>query len=151
MRVDFRRSEHLTSGAAECWALVRDVTEVARCLPSVERLEAVGNGHYSACVSDKVGPFRVRVDVELVVVTSDLERRLEVTVRGGDAKTNTRVTGSLTVMVLDAEGGVALSVAAQAEVLGPLATLGAGPIRRRSDELFAGFLAGLVARLAQPA
>ncbi len=149
MRIDFERSERLSTDADQAWALVRDIAQVARCLPNVESLEAVADGRYRAVVADAVGPFRVRVEAELVVVASDAERRLEVTVKGEDRRTKTRVSGTLAAAVVDAAGASALSVTARTEILGTLATLGSGPIRRRADEIFAKVLPCLVARLAE--
>lgn len=149
MRIDFQRSERLSSGADQAWALVRDVIEVARCLPNVERIEAVSDGRYRAVVADAVGPFRVRLEVDLNVVASDAERRLEVTLKGEDRRTKTRVSGTLAAAVSGAADEATLSITAQAEILGTLASLGAGPIRRRTDEIFASVLPCLVARSAE--
>lgn len=49
------------------------------------------------------------------------------TLKGEDRRTKTRVSGTLAAAVGGAADQATLSIAAQAEILGTFATLGAGP------------------------
>jgi carbon monoxide dehydrogenase subunit G len=133
------------------WALLRDFPDLATCIPNVGGLEEVEpDRRYSATISDKIGPFRVTVPVQIAIDSIEPPRRIVAAISGNDAKGQARLKGNLEATV-DLDGtGTRLVVSTRIEVLGKLATLGAAPMRRRADQIFDEFIARVSARLAEP-
>jgi carbon monoxide dehydrogenase subunit G len=127
----------------DVWRLLRDTPRLTGLLPGVESvrpLDEQGVEAYSAKVSDRVGPFRIKLDLE-VRVTESVERSLlRARIKGADSAGLNRVTGSLEIaLALLAPSGTQMHFEASIEVLGKLAALGAAPLRRRTTESFAEF------------
>jgi carbon monoxide dehydrogenase subunit G len=127
----------------EVWRLLRDTRRLTGFLPGVESvapLDEQGVEAYAAKVCDKVGPFKITLNIE-VRVTETVERSLlKARIKGADSTGLNRITGSMQIALrLLAPSGTQMHFEASIEVLGKLATLGATPIRRRTTESFAEF------------
>ena len=151
MLLEIEKRADITVAPEEAWALLRDFLELARCIPNVDDLEEIEpDRRYSATITDKIGPFRVTVPVQIVVETIEPPRRIVAAISGTDAKGQARLKGNLEATV-DPEGnGTRLVVSTRIDVLGKLASLGAAPMRRRADQIFDEFIARVSARLAEP-
>ncbi len=148
MLVTLSETLNLTAPQEDVWRLLRDTGRLALLLPGVEGvapLAAAGNSGgeaYTARLTDKVGPFRLNLNLEVKVLEALEPTLLRVALKGTDGSGTNRVTGTLSAALKKAEpSGTALSFEASVEVLGKLASLGAGPIRRRTEERFAEFAA----------
>ena len=135
---------HLDASPGDVWKLLRDTPRLACLLPGVEGVQALGETGteaYAAVVQDKIGPFKVRLNMELRVIEAAEPTLLKATLKGGDARGLNRVSGTLQAAVRAAASptGSALHFEASVEILGKLATLGAVPIKRRTSQLFAEF------------
>lgn len=136
---------YLDASPGDVWKLLRDTPRFAGLLPGVEEVQALGEPGreaYAAVVHDKIGPFKVTLNMELRVIEAAEPTLLKATLKGGDARGLNRVSGTLqaAVNVADASPiGSRLHFEASVEILGKLATLGAVPIKRRTSQLFAEF------------
>ena len=150
-------NETLTLAAAppEVWRLLRDTRRLASLLPGVESIEPLavpeGGEAYAAKVTEKVGPFRLTLKLEIRVTGLEEPSRMKAELKGSDGGGSNRMTGSLEAILGPGEaGGTRLQFGAAVEVLGKLASLGAVPIRRRSAELFAEFAGRIERQFASP-
>jgi carbon monoxide dehydrogenase subunit G len=126
---------------AAAWALVRDVPRLSGCIPGVSDLRVLEpDRRYAAIVSDKLGPFRLQVPVQLELKTVDEPRQLVAELSGNDSRGQARVRGALDAELEPTNGGTRLVLSMRLEVLGRLAVLGAAPMRRRADEIFQEFV-----------
>jgi len=92
-----------------------------------------------AQVSDRLGPFQVAMTVRVTLAKLEERKHLEVTVNGSDAVRQNWVRGKMTAYLDEDEEGTRVRIHASLEVLGKLASVGAVPIRRRAEEVFAEF------------
>jgi carbon monoxide dehydrogenase subunit G len=139
--LDVTRTTEVTAPPADAWALVHDVRRLAGCLPNVSDLrELEPDRRYAATVSDRLGPFKLSVPVEIELKSVEEPRRIVAGLTGADSRGQARVRGDLEALVEPTEGGARLTLGMKLEVLGKLATVGAAPMRRRADELFAEFV-----------
>jgi len=143
-------TENLEIGAAqaEVWRLLNDTSKLALLVPGVQevtRIEGSELEAYGVRVTDKVGPFKVTMKLEVTVTERVEPSAVGVSVKGGDAKGMGRATGSIDVRLVASESGTSLTLSVNVEVLGKLATLGAPVVRRRVTELFGEFGRRLVA------
>ena len=143
---------HLEADREEVWRLLRDTQRLAGLLPGVESvtpLAGASGESYAAKVIEKVGPFKVSLNLELQVTETVELEMLKATLRGGDAVGMNRMSGSLQAALAPGPGGTEMHFEASVEVLGKLATLGATVIRRRTTELFAEFARRIQAQFAK--
>ncbi len=148
MQLSVTENLQLEAAAEEVWRLLRDTSRLAGLLPGVESVTLLTNAAgeaYAAKVAERVGPFKVTMNLE-IQVTGMVERELlKASVKGGDSLGMNRVTGTIQVALQPADAG-ALNQAvtmmhfeAAIEVLGKLATLGAPVVRRKTSDMFAEF------------
>lgn len=112
-----------------------NIKEVAQFIPGVDEVEKVGAGQcYQAKIQDRVGPFRVRVPIELKVVCAG-NRRLKLEGNGRDAMTGSHIVMTLQSLVSPADAGSsALDLSVELQVTGRLASLGRSLISRKFNE-----------------
>jgi carbon monoxide dehydrogenase subunit G len=126
----------------EVWRLLRDTSRLTELLPGVENVESLneaGVEGYAAKVSEKVGPFKLTMKLEVRVIETVEASLLKAAIKGADSMGLNRVTGSMQIALNPAPSGTQMRFEASIEVLGKLATLGAVPIRRRTTQAFAEF------------
>lgn len=149
MLLNLTENLHLDASAAEVWKLLRDTPRFAGLLPGVESVKPLDDADgeaYAAVVHDKIGPFKVTLNLELQVIEASEPALLKASLKGADSHNLNRVSGTLQAALSssDADGasaaaGTAMRFEASVEVLGKLATLGAIPMKRRTAQLFGEF------------
>jgi carbon monoxide dehydrogenase subunit G len=126
----------------EVWSLLRDTSRLTGLLPGVENVESLnkaGVEGYAARVSEKIGPFKLTMNLEVRVIETVEASLLKAAIKGADSMGLNRVTGFMQISLSPASAGTQMRFEASIEVLGKLATLGAAPIRRRTTQAFAEF------------
>jgi carbon monoxide dehydrogenase subunit G len=135
----------------QVWKLLRDTRRFAELLPGVENvapLQDDKNEAYAAKVSEKIGPFKITMNLEVRVAESLEPSLLKATLKGADSMGLNRMTGSMQVSLSAVPAGTQMHFEASIEVLGKLATLGAVPIRRRTTQVFAEFAKNIQGQFA---
>jgi len=163
MLVNFTQTLILAATQEETWSLLRDTKRLAHLIPSIENLASDpsnaggvrGNGpqeRYVARVLERVGPFRLSLNLEVKIVQTVEPSFLQAELYGADSNGQDRLSGTLRAeLKRNQPAGTQLSMDASIEVMGKLAALGAAPIRRRANELFAQFTARLQGELSPAA
>ena len=132
----------LSAPVDEVWKLLRDTPRLTGLLPGVENVARVneeGAEAYAAAVSEKIGPFKITMNIEVRVTETIEPSLLKAAIKGADSMGLNRITGSMQVALSPASSGTQMHFEASIEILGKLATLGAVPIRRRTTQAFADF------------
>jgi carbon monoxide dehydrogenase subunit G len=132
----------LSASIEEVWKLLRDTSRLTGLLPGVESvapLQVEGKEAYTAKVSEKIGPFKITMNLEVRVTEAVEPSLLKATIKGADSMGLNRMTGSMQVALSPALPGTQMHFEASIEILGKLATLGAVPIRRRTTQVFVEF------------
>jgi carbon monoxide dehydrogenase subunit G len=147
-------SEDLSLDAppGEVWKLLRDTQRFAGFLPGVEsvaRSNSEAAEEYTARVSEKVGPFKVTLNLAVSITETIEPSLLKAAIKGADSLGLNRITGSLQVALRPSPAGTEMRFEASIEVLGKLATLGAVPIRHRTTESFAAFARNIQGQFAK--
>jgi len=136
----------------EVWNLLRDTPRLTRLLPGVEniaRINEEGAEAYAASVSEKIGPFKITMNLEVRVTEAIVPTQLKAAIKGADSMALNRVTGSMQVSLSPASPGTRMQFEASIDILGKLATLGAVPIRRRTTQAFAEFAQNIQGQFAK--
>jgi len=144
----------LDASIEEVWNLLRDTPRLTRLLPGVENvapLSEEGVEAYAASVSEKIGPFKITMNLEVRVTEAIAPIQLKAAIKGADSMALNRITGSMQVSLRPASPGTQMQFEASIEILGKLATLGAVPIRRRTTQAFAEFAQNIQGQFAKDA
>ncbi len=152
MLVRLQEDLHLDAPPEEVWKLLRDTSRLTALLPGVESVTCVGEPGaeaYAAKASEKIGPFKVTLNLEVRITEAEEPSLLKAALKGADSLGLNRVTGSLQVTLSPATPGTQMHFEAHVEVLGKLATLGAVPMRRRTTESFAEFARNIQGQFAK--
>ena len=151
MLVNFSQTLTVAATRQDAWNLLRDAKRLADLIPSIENIVPVamdGGGDpeaglpekYLAHVVERVGPFRLSLNLEIRIVEAVESSLLHAELTGADGRGQNRLSGTLRAQFKETTpAATLLSMDSSVEVTGALATLGAAPIRRRANELFAQF------------
>jgi carbon monoxide dehydrogenase subunit G len=143
---------NLDASPEDVWRLLRDTPRLGALLPGVEHVTPVdepGVEAYRAEASDKIGPFKVALNLGIRVVEVQESSLLKASITGADSIGLSRITGTLSVALSRASSATQVRFEAEIEILGKLATLGAVPIRRRATQMFAEFARNVQAQFAR--
>jgi len=144
----------LSAPLDEVWSLLRDTPRLAVLLPGVENVTSLpeeGMEAYSATVSERIGPFKITMNLEVRITETIEPSLLKAAIKGADSMGLNRMTGSMQVGLIPAPSGTQMRFEASIEILGKLATLGAVPIRRRTTQAFAEFAKNIQGQFAPDA
>ena len=142
----------LNSPTDEVWKLLRDTRRLTGLLPGVENVRSLSEGSvegYAARISEKVGPFKITMDVEVRLTETIEPSLLKAAIKGVDSMGLNRITGSMQVALCSVSSGTQMHFEASIEILGKLASLGAIPIRRRTTQAFAEFAQNIRGQFAK--
>ena len=140
MLVNLTHTLTLAATQQDAWNLLRDTKRLAALIPSVESVTPVDVEKHVARIVERVGPFRLSIKLEVKIVQAVEPSLLQAELSGADSHGQNRLSGTLCAELNQASSAeTVLSMDSRVEVTGKLATLGAAPIRRRANELFAQF------------
>ncbi|PYS11167.1 MAG: hypothetical protein DMG15_18600 [Acidobacteria bacterium] len=140
MLVNLTHTLTLATTQQDAWNLLRDTKRLAALIPSVESVTPVDVEKHVARIVERVGPFRLSLKLEVKIVQAVEPSLLQAELSGADSHGQNRLSGTICAELKRASSaGTLLSMDSRVEVTGTLATLGAAPIRRRANELFAQF------------
>src|SRR2546429_6370288 len=140
MLVNLTHTLTLATTQQDAWNLLRDTKRLAALIPSVESVTSVDVEKHVARIVERVGPFRLSLKLEVKIVQAVEPSLLQAELSGADSHGQNRLSGTICAELKKASSaGTLLSMDSRVEVTGTLATLGAAPIRRRANELFAQF------------
>ena len=139
MQQDFAKTIRLDASPDAVWQAVNDVRRVASWLSIVREVRDVEPPRrYAALLEDRIGPFAMRADLDIVVERSD-GRQMRVTASGEDRQVASRISATIELAVWPDDTGTALGVTGRYDVTGKVATLGAGAIRKKGDRILEEF------------
>jgi carbon monoxide dehydrogenase subunit G len=142
MRQEFSEVVPVDASPEVAWAAVGDITTVLGWISIVGEAVCVEPGRrYSAVLEDRLGPFRLRADLDIDVAADATARRIVARAEGEDRQIGSRLTVDVQLDVTERDGGSAIAVAGAYEVTGRPASLGAGSIRKKASKVLDEFFA----------
>ena len=130
------------------WPLLRDVPRVATCMPDVAITEVVDEFTYRAAVAVKVGPVSVSYRATIAVDTfDDATHTGTLRIRGDEARGRGGVQALVTLHAEPRDGGTHVSVRADSQISGIVATVGGRLIEGVSRKKLSEFAANLTTLL----
>jgi len=125
----------VTAAPAALWALLWDVPRMVACVPGcTEAREVEAQRRYAARMRQKVGPIALSVPLEVDILEAEPPRRIALRAHGRDPVIGAEISMRVTLVCEPRDGGTALSIDADGQVLGKLGGLGHGVIQRKAEE-----------------
>lgn len=148
MRQEFARRIEVPAARERAWAAVIDVQGVAGWISIVGGVEEVAPlERYRALLQDRLGPFRLRADLDIEVLEVEEGRWLRARASGEDRQVGSRIAVDATLTLDDAATGTTIDVQGAYEVTGRVASLGAGSIRKKGETVLDDFFRHALATL----
>lgn len=133
----FTREIVVTADPARCWDVLTDVPRLVDWVSIVDDAKEIARlERYTAVLMDRLGPFKLKAVLDIVVSEVEEGKRIRVQANGEDRQVASRI-GINAVLVLNArhDGQTAISVDGTYEVIGRVATMGAGTIRTKANKV----------------
>jgi carbon monoxide dehydrogenase subunit G len=134
--VQFEKEVEILAPREKVWNFIWDVDRFIACVPGCKDAKTLEEGkRYSATMVEKVGPFRVEFPTTIEVLESEALTRIKARASGADNKVGSRMKIELDVRLREQDNKTVLSFTAGVDVLGKLAALGHGIIKRKADQV----------------
>ena len=140
---DFRRHVVINLSRPQAWEILSDVQTVAGWVGLIGQVEEISPlSRYRAELSDRVGPFRLRADLEVDIKQVEEGSMVVLEAEGEDRQVRSRIKVNLTMRLSEAgENHAGVEIEGRYEVTGRVATLGASLIRHKADAILDHFCA----------
>lgn len=140
-RSEFSRELFLQTSPEQTWVSLTDVALLAGWVSIIEgATELEPLARYRAVLMDRLGPFKLRADLDIVVSDVQDWHSLVVTASGEDRQVGSRLLVAATMSIRPGEqGGSLVSFTGFYEVTGRVASMGGGTINKKADKIMAEF------------
>ena len=147
---DFNRDIVVAADRARCWAVLTDVPRLVSWLSIIgDASELARLEHYTAVLVDRMGPFKMRADLDIAVTEAKENEYLRVRAAGEDRGVGSRLAVDAVLRLDDSGPGTLVSARGTYEVVGKVATLGAGVIQKKATKILDEFFERAAAELGQ--
>jgi carbon monoxide dehydrogenase subunit G len=148
MHQTFERRIEVAVPAERAWPTVTDVRRLVSWIPilhSARELEPLSI--YTVTLEDRLGPFRLRADLDVTVTGSTAPHDITVRAEGEDRQVGSRVSVAVTLMLNETGPATTVTVTGEYEVTGKAASLGASSIRKKANTILDEFCGRVTAEL----
>jgi carbon monoxide dehydrogenase subunit G len=132
----FEKEVEIQAPKEKVWNFIWDVDRFIACVPGCREAKTLEPGKlYSATMVEKVGPFRVEFPTTIQVLEREELTRIKAQASGADNKIGSRMKIDLDVSLKGEGNSTSLGFIANVDILGKLAALGHGIIKRKADQV----------------
>jgi carbon monoxide dehydrogenase subunit G len=148
----FERDITVGADRQRCWSVLTDVPKLIDWVSIVnDATEIAPLEKYTAVLMDRLGPFKLKADLAIEVSEVVPGEHIRVRANGEDRQVSSRIGIDAVLVIGELPGGGSrVGVTGSYEVVGKVATMGAGMIRQKAakilDEFFGHAVAALGAR-----
>jgi carbon monoxide dehydrogenase subunit G len=134
--LQFEKEVEISAPRQKVWNFIWDVDRFIACVPGCKEAATLEPGkRYAATMVEKVGPFRVEFPTTIEVLEREDLTRIKAQASGADNKIGGRMKISLDVNLRERGDKTVLGFVAGVDILGKLAALGHGIIKRKADQV----------------
>lgn len=140
----FDRSLAVPADPDQVWSQVVDVRGLASCIEVLSEIEEVSPlSEYSAVLQDRLGPFKLRADLEVLVNVIEDGWKISGRASGQDRQIASYIRAEATIALSQEGSGTLIQIEGNYEVTGKTATLGSSSIRKKANEILDQFFENL--------
>jgi len=149
---NFARDLTVTASPEQTWTVLTDVDRLASWVGIVQDVVELSRlEKYSAVLMDRVGPFKLRADLEINVTVVRDGEEVEVEASGRDRAVDSRIAVRARLRLSAAEhGGSTIATEGRYEVTGRVASMGSGVIQKKADRILEDFFSKAALELGTP-
>lgn len=146
--MQFEKEVEILAPRQKVWDFIWDVDRFIACVPGCKEAKTIEAGKlYFATMIEKVGPFRVEFPTTIEVLEREELTHIKAQASGADNKIGSRMKLSLDVNLREQGANTVLGFVAGVDILGKLAALGHGIIKRKADQVLDEFAQAVKKRL----
>ncbi len=135
-RTEFHRELPVKASAEDSWAAMVDVPRLVSWVSIVEdAVEVEALRTYTAVLMDRLGPFKLRADLDVTVSDVHEGTSLKVRAVGEDRSVGSRLLVLADLRVTPTEHGSSIVVDGVYEVTGKVASMGSGTINKKAQKI----------------
>ncbi|MDH3386980.1 MAG: SRPBCC family protein [Gammaproteobacteria bacterium] len=153
MQVTLNKVFPLDGSVDNAWLMLRDIEQVAVCMPGAEITETIDENNYKGSVKVKIGPMNMAFngDISVKDINAD-EKQIHLIATGQDSKGTSSASMDLTARIQPGESSASeLKGDADVTVNGKLANFGGRMMTQVSDQILGQFADNFSKRLAASA
>jgi uncharacterized protein len=134
--LQFQKEVEISAPREKVWRFIWDVDRFIACVPGCKEAKTVEEGkRYAATMVEKVGPFKVEFPTTIEVLEREELTHIKAQASGADNKIGSRMKLDLDVNLREQGDKTVLGFTAGVDILGKLAALGHGIIKRKADQV----------------
>lgn len=146
--MQFEKEVEIRASREKVWNFIWDVDRFIACVPGCKEAKTIEAGkRYAATMVEKVGPFRVEFPTSIEVLEREELSHIRAQASGADNKIGSRMKLELDVRLREQNDKTILGFVATVDILGKLAALGHGIIKRKADQVLDEFAQAVKERL----
>jgi len=146
--LQFQKEVEILAPREKVWRFIWDVDRFIACVPGCKEAKTIEEGkRYAATMVEKVGPFKVEFPTTIEVLEREELTRIKAQASGADNKIGSRMKLDLDVHLREQGDKTVLAFVAGVDILGKLAALGHGIIKRKADQVLDEFAHAVKAKL----
>jgi carbon monoxide dehydrogenase subunit G len=135
-RTEFHRDLPVTATPPDSWAALVDVPRLVKWVSVLEdAVELQPLSKYTAVLLDRLGPFKLRADLDVTVSDVEEGRSLKVRAAGEDRQVGSRLLVLASLEVRPESHGSTIVVDGVYEVTGKVASMGSGTINKKAQKI----------------
>lgn len=148
--MQFQKEVAIDAPREKVWKFIWDVDRFIACVPGCKEAKTLEEGKkYSAIMVERVGPFKVEFPTTIEVLERDELSHIKAQASGADNKIGSRMKIDLDVHLSEQDNKTVVSFVAGVDILGKLAALGHGIIKRKADQVLDEFAQAVKAKLEE--
>lgn len=146
--MQFQKEVEILAPREKVWQFIWDVDRFIACVPGCKEAKTIEPGkRYAATMVEKVGPFKVEFPTTIEVLEREELTRIKAQATGADNKIGSRMKLDLDVHLREDGDKTILGFVAGVDILGKLAALGHGIIKRKADQVLDEFAQAVKTKL----
>jgi carbon monoxide dehydrogenase subunit G len=139
-RESFSRELQVAAARSACWEALTDVERVADWVAVVDDVREIGRlSSYSALLADRVGPFSMRADLDIEVISLVEGEMISFRAAGEDRQVSSKLAVEATMRLAQSDSGTLVSVDGYYQVTGRVASLGSSWITLKATMILEEF------------
>jgi carbon monoxide dehydrogenase subunit G len=140
--VSFDRQIDVPASPDEAWATLSDVGRLVSWVTVVDQATVISElERYTAVLEDRLGPFRLKADLDIQLTEVRPPAHVLVRASGEDRQVASRISVEVRLRIDEQEGGSRITLDGTYEVSGRVATMGSSTIQKKADRILSEFFA----------
>jgi uncharacterized protein len=146
--IEFDRSQLVAADREQCWKVYTDVPKLVTWVSVLDDAKEIANLEtYTAVLADRLGPFKLKADLDITVSEVVAGEHIRVRAAGEDRQVASRIAIDAVLSLAAQDGGTLVRAAGSYEVIGKVATMGASMIVKKANKILDEFFEHSVAEL----